>query len=57
MNVSETGIKLVAHGVGSYFKPWYFDGKVVYWGNPEQTESGARAAAQELKAFLFNRLE
>jgi len=57
MNTSETGIKLIAYGVESYFKPWYFDGKVVYWGNPEQTESGALAAAQELKAFLLNRLE
>ena len=57
MNASETGIKPVAHGVESYFKPWYFDGKVVYWGNPEQTESDALAAAQELKAFLLDRLK
>uniref|UniRef100_G8EY26 Uncharacterized protein n=1 Tax=Synechococcus phage S-CAM8 TaxID=754038 RepID=G8EY26_9CAUD len=57
MNTSETGIKLIAYGVESYFKPWYFDGKVVYWGNPEQTESGALAAAQELKAFFLDRLK
>ncbi len=57
MNSSGTGIKLIAHGVESYFKPWYFDGKVVYWGNLEQTESDALASAQELKAFLLNRPE
>jgi len=57
MNTSEIGIKLIAHGVDSYFKPWYFDGKVVYWGNPEQTESDARASAQELKAFFLDRLK
>ena len=57
MNASETGIKLIAHGVESYFKPWYFDGEVVYWGNPEHTESDALAAAQELKAFLLDRLK
>ena len=48
MNISETGIKLIAHGVESYFKPWYFDGKVVYWGNSEQTESDARASVIDL---------
>jgi hypothetical protein len=57
MNTSETGVKLIAHGVEPYFNPWYFDGKVVYWGNPEQTESDAQAAAQELKAFFLNRPE
>ena len=35
----------------------YFDGKVVYWGNPEQTESDALASAQNLKAFILNRIE
>ena len=55
MNNYETGIKLIAHGVESYFKPWYFDGKVVYWGNLEQTESDAWASAQELKAFPLDR--
>jgi len=56
MNASETGIKLIAHGVESYFKPWYFNGKVVYWGNAEQTESDARASAQQLKDFLLKRM-
>jgi len=55
MNASETGIKLIAHGVDSCFKPWYFDGKVVYWGSPEHTESEARASAEQLKDFLLNR--
>jgi hypothetical protein len=57
MDASGTGVKLIAHGVDSYFKPWYFDGKVVYWGNPEQTESDARASAQELKASFLDRLK
>lgn len=53
MNTSETGIKLIAHGVESCFKPWYFDGKVVYWGSPEYTESEARASAEQLKDFFL----
>lgn len=55
--MTELGALLVSYGITSFFKPWYFDGKVVYWGNPEQTESDARASAQELKTFLLNRLE
>jgi hypothetical protein len=57
MDASGTGVKLLAYGVDSYFTPWYFDGKVVYWGNPEQTESDARASAQELKASFLDRLK
>lgn len=57
MGSFETGIKLIVYGVESYFEPWYFDGKVVYWGNPEQTESDAQASAQQLKAFLLSRTE
>lgn len=49
MNSFEVGAKLIAYGVASHFKPWYFDGKIVYWGNAEETKADALASAQRMK--------
>tara|TARA_B100000073_G_scaffold160379_1_gene132471 strand:- start:217 stop:396 length:180 start_codon:yes stop_codon:yes gene_type:complete len=31
------------------FKPWFFDGKIVHWGPPQETESSALAIAERIK--------
>jgi len=54
MNTFEIGAKLIAYGVASCFKPWYFDGKTVYWGNAEETQAEALASAQKMKDSLMN---
>ena len=52
MQPGNTGAQLMTYGIASYFKPWYFDGKVVYWGNPEHTHSAALDAADRMKASV-----
>jgi len=51
MNKNEIGVKLIAHGVDSYFRPWYFDGKIVFWGPVEQTRSKGIEQAQAIRNF------
>ena len=38
-------------GMMSLFKPWFFDGSVVYWGEPCLTHSAALEAAEILRAI------
>ncbi len=52
MQPGNTGAQLMTYGVASYFKPWYFDGRTVYWGDPEHTHSAALAAAGRMKASV-----
>lgn len=44
-----TGAHLVLIGASTWFKPWFFDGWVVYWGNLCDTESAALEQAEILK--------
>ena len=46
-----TGVHLVTLGIVPLFKPWFFDGSVVYWGEPCQTHSAALEAAEILRAI------
>ena len=52
MQRAELGAELVAYGVTSFFKPWYFDGSTVYWAYPEDTKSNAMESAGRMKAVL-----
>tara|TARA_B100001093_G_scaffold349568_2_gene334123 strand:+ start:1436 stop:1615 length:180 start_codon:yes stop_codon:yes gene_type:complete len=45
MDRSEFGAELVVYGVESHFKPWFFDGKTVYWGTAQTTKSAAMEVA------------
>ena len=42
------GVHMITYGFDSCFKPWYTDGKVVYWGQHCFTRSEAEAAAKAL---------
>ena len=44
-----TGIHIVAFGLTHLYKPWFFDGAIVYWGICCQTESAALEQAEILK--------
>jgi len=44
------GCQLVFIGAVSLFKPWFFDGGVVYWGQLQDTESAALEQAEILRA-------
>lgn len=53
MHAGHTGAQLIDYGNHrAYFKPWYFDGKVVYWGEPEITQSSALDSAQRIKQSI-----
>ena len=52
MDRAELGAQLVTYGITSFFKPWFFDGKTVNWGQVEETESEALESAKRLKALL-----
>ena len=43
------GVHVVTWGVTPFFKPWFFDGAVVYWGRPHATESAALEEAEILR--------
>ena len=43
------GVQPIYYGLTAKFKPWYFDGKTVYSGGLYETESEARAAAEQLR--------
>mgnify|MGYP003115660283 CR=1 FL=1 len=42
------GVNLISYGLDSFFKPWYSDGKAIYWGEHCTTRSEAEAAAKAL---------
>ena len=44
------GVHLVTLGFVPFFKPWFFDGAIVFWGAPCQTHSAALEAAEILRA-------
>ena len=50
----EIGAHLSTYGVHAYFKPFYFDGRTVWWGEPEITMSEAMSAAAKIKTSLFD---
>ena len=52
MHPGNTGAQLLTYGVASYFKPWFFDGKVVYWGEPEVTRSAALDSADRIRTSV-----
>ena len=43
------GVHLVTFGIEPFFKPWFFNGSVVYWGELCQTYSAALEAAEILR--------
>ena len=43
------GVQPIIHGYLSKFKPWYFDGKTVWWGMEYELRSEAEEAAELLK--------
>jgi len=43
------GVNPIAHGYLSKYKPWYFDGKSVWWGRSYELRSEAEEAALVLK--------
>lgn len=56
MHAGHTGAHLVDYGNHRvYFKPWYFDGKIVYYGEPEITRSGAMDSADRIKQSISKR--
>ena len=57
MQSGNTGAQLVSYGIASYFKPWYFDGKIVYWGEPERTCSAALESAGRMRESVLARSE
>jgi hypothetical protein len=52
MQPGNTGAQLMSFGMASYFKPWYFDGRIVYWGDPEHTQSAALDAADRMRTSI-----
>ena len=44
------GAQIVVVGAICLFKPWFFDGGVVYWGEIQDTESAAIAEAEILRS-------
>ena len=47
--LGSTGVHLVTWGLTPMFKPWFFDGAIVYWGQLHATESAALEAAEILR--------
>ena len=43
------GVDTVINGYVFRFKPWYYDGKAVYWGKQYDLRSEAESAAYELR--------
>jgi len=48
--VGSFGAHPVIWGVDTYFKPWFFDGKVVYWGYPAPDRRDALREAAAIAA-------
>ena len=48
---NSVGVHLMTLGIMPFFKPWFFDGSIVYWGDPCPTHSAALEAAEILRAI------
>ena len=46
------GVQPIIHGYLNKFKPWYFDGKSVWWGDSYELNSEAEKAAEDLKKLI-----
>ena len=46
------GVNPIIAGLLFKFKPWYFDGKTVWWGKDYELRSEAEDAARELKRLV-----
>ena len=55
MQPGNTGAQLMTYGITAYFKPWYFDGRTVYWGELERTRSDAEHSATRIKQSISSR--
>jgi hypothetical protein len=55
MQPENTGAQLMTCGITAYFKPWYFDGSTVYWGEPELTRSDAEESASKIKQSMLSK--
>ena len=51
--VQSTGIHQVKLGFRAMFKPWFFDGSIVFWGGLYDTESEALEQAEMMKRALL----
>ena len=43
------GVNSIIHGFLFKYRPWYFDGKSVWWGDSYELRSEAEEAAESLK--------
>jgi len=55
MHSGNTGAQLMTYGITALFKPWYFDGRIVYWGELETTRSDAQESAERIKCSVQSR--
>jgi hypothetical protein len=46
--VKSFGVHPVFWGIDTYFKPWFFDGKIVYWGIPTSDRRDALRRAETM---------
>ena len=46
------GVNSIIHGYLLKFKPWYFDGKAVWWDKEYDLRSEAEEAAFQLKKLI-----
>ena len=46
------GVNTIAHGYLLKFKPWYYDGKAVWWGKSYELRSEAEKEAEELRGKI-----
>ena len=51
---NKCGVEPVIKGFLNEFKPWYYDGKSVYWGTTYPLRSDAEAAALKLQQQFKN---
>ena len=50
------GVQPIIHGYLNKFKPWYFDGRSVWWGSNYELRSEAEEAAKELKESISSKV-
>ena len=51
---NKCGVEPVIKGLLTQFKPWYYNGKSVYWGTTYPLRSDAEAAALKLQQQFKN---